>query len=135
VTAPQPIVSAPARIAALGIYAPERIVTNADFERRLNTSDEWIVQRTGIRRRRAVAEGQYSSHLAIAAVEDLLAHNPHVRVEEIDYIIVGSSTPDYAYRAFLRCCRPISTCRPPSAPSTSAPRAPASPTVSTWRPA
>ncbi len=96
-TAPQPIVSAPARIAALGIYAPERIVTNADFERRLNTSDEWIVQRTGIRRRRAVAEGQYSSHLAIAAVEDLLAHNPHVRVEEIDYIIVGSSTPDYAY--------------------------------------
>jgi 3-oxoacyl-[acyl-carrier-protein] synthase III len=92
-----PIVSAPARIAALGMYAPEKVLTNADFERWLATSDEWIVKRTGIRRRHVVAEGQYSSHLAIAAVDDLLAHHPDVRIEEIDYLIVGSSTPDYAY--------------------------------------
>ncbi|HEY1654863.1 MAG TPA: beta-ketoacyl-ACP synthase 3 [Candidatus Tumulicola sp.] len=92
----RPVVSAPARVAAVGIYAPEQVVTNADFEKRVDTSDEWIVKRTGIRRRRAVAQNQYSSHLAIAAVEDLLAHH-RVRVEEVDYIIVGSSTPDYAY--------------------------------------
>ena len=93
----QTIVSAPARIAGLGVYAPERVVTNADFEKRLDTSDEWIVKRTGIHRRHAVAEDQYSSHLAIAAVEDLLAHHPGIRLETIDYLIVGSSTPDYAY--------------------------------------
>ncbi|MEO6834793.1 MAG: ketoacyl-ACP synthase III [Candidatus Tumulicola sp.] len=96
-TVEQSVVSAPARIAAVGMYAPEKILTNADFAARLDTSDEWIVKRTGIRRRHVVAEGQYSSHLAIAAVDDMLAHHPEVRIEEIDYIIVGSSTPDYAY--------------------------------------
>lgn len=91
------IVSAPARIGALGMYAPERVVANVDLEERLDTSDEWIVKRTGIRRRRYVADEQYSSHLAISAIENLLAHHPDVRIREIDYIIVGSSTPDYAY--------------------------------------
>lgn len=96
-TGAQAIVSAPARIAALGMYAPQRVVTNADLEASLDTSDEWIVKRTGIRRRRYVAPNQYTSDLAIAAIEDLLAHHPDVRIGEIDYIIVGSSTPDYAY--------------------------------------
>ncbi|HKU81898.1 MAG TPA: beta-ketoacyl-ACP synthase 3 [Candidatus Tumulicola sp.] len=91
------IVSAPARIAALGMYAPERIVTNADLERRLDTTDEWIVKRTGIRRRRYVAPDQYASHLAFAAIDDLLAHDPSVRIDAMDYVIVGSSTPDYSY--------------------------------------
>ncbi len=79
------------------MYAPENILTNADFEKRLDTSDEWIVKRTGIRRRHVVGEGQYSSHLAIAAVDDLLAHHPEVGLADIDYIVVASSTPDYAY--------------------------------------
>ncbi len=92
-----PIVWAPARLAALGAYAPQNVLTNADFERRLDTSDEWIVKRTGIRRRHVADEGQYTSHLAIAAVDDLLAHNPGVHLENVDYLIVGSSTPDYAY--------------------------------------
>lgn len=91
------IVSAPARIAALGMYVPQRVVTNADLEERLDTTDEWIVKRTGIRRRRYVAPDQYSSDLAIGAVDDLLAHHPCVRMSDVDYIIVGSSTPDYAY--------------------------------------
>jgi 3-oxoacyl-[acyl-carrier-protein] synthase-3 len=91
------IVSAPARIAAVGMYAPERVLTNADFERMLETSDEWIVKRTGIRRRHVVAEGQYSSHLAIAAVDDLLANHTTYRIEDVDYFIIGSSTADYAY--------------------------------------
>jgi 3-oxoacyl-[acyl-carrier-protein] synthase-3 len=90
-------VSAPARIAAVGMYAPQRILSNADLEKMHDTTDEWIVQRTGIRRRHVVAEGEYSSHLAIAAVDDLLARNPHIRLDEIEFIIVGSSTPDYCY--------------------------------------
>src|SRR5215469_10638165 len=93
----QPTVSAPARIAALGIYAPEAVLSNADFERQLDTSDEWIVKRTGIRRRHVVAENQHTSDLAIAAVDDLLAHAPNFSIDDVDYVIVGSSTPDYAY--------------------------------------
>ncbi len=91
------IVSARARIAALGMYTPERVVANADFEQQLDTSDEWIVKRTGIRRRRRVADDQHTSHLAIAAVDDLLAHHHDVAISDVDYLIVGSSTPDYAY--------------------------------------
>jgi len=91
------IVSAPARIAALGTFAPSRVLTNADFEKMVETSDEWIVQRTGIRRRHVVSENEYSSDLAIAAVDDLLAHHPGFDLETIDYIVCGSTTPDYAY--------------------------------------
>jgi 3-oxoacyl-[acyl-carrier-protein] synthase-3 len=79
------------------MYAPERVLTNADFEQKLETTDEWIVKRTGIRTRHVVGENQYSSDLAIAAVNDLLAHHPDVSLDSIDYIIVGSSTADYAY--------------------------------------
>jgi len=91
------IVSAPARIAALGMYAPPRILTNADFERMVDTNDEWIVQRTGIRTRHVVGENQYTSDLAIGAIDDLLAHHPDVDVATVDYIIVASTTPDYTY--------------------------------------
>jgi len=91
------LVSAPARIGALGMYVPQRVLSNADFERMFETTDEWIVQRTGIRTRHVVAENQYSSHLAVGAIEDLLAHHPQVDLREIDYLIVNSSTPDYAY--------------------------------------
>jgi len=93
----QRIVSAPARIAGLGMFAPERVLTNADFERMVDTSDEWIVKRTGIRHRHIVAENQYTSDLAFAAVDDLLAHHTDVKLETIDYIVVGSTTRDYEY--------------------------------------
>ncbi|HTV92841.1 MAG TPA: ketoacyl-ACP synthase III [Verrucomicrobiae bacterium] len=91
------LVSAPARIAAFGMYVPQRVLTNADFERMFETSDEWIVQRTGIRTRHVVAENEYSSHLAIGAIDDLLAHHPQVDLRTIDYLIVNTTTPDYAY--------------------------------------
>lgn len=91
------VVCAPARIAAVGMYAPARVLTNADFERLVDTTDEWIVQRTGIRRRHVVSEGEYTSDLAFGAIDDLVASNPHLRLAEIDYIIVASTTPDYAY--------------------------------------
>ncbi|HUA09900.1 MAG TPA: ketoacyl-ACP synthase III [Candidatus Acidoferrales bacterium] len=91
------LVSAPARIGAVGMYVPQRVLTNADFEKMFETSDEWIVQRTGIRTRHVVAEGEYTSHLAIAAIDDMLAHHPGVDLKAIDYLIVNSTTPDYAY--------------------------------------
>jgi 3-oxoacyl-[acyl-carrier-protein] synthase III len=91
------LVSAPARLGAVGMYVPQRVLTNADFEKMFDTTDEWIVQRTGIRTRHVVGEDEYSSHLAIGAIDDLLAHNPKVNLGDIDYVIVNSSTPDYAY--------------------------------------
>jgi 3-oxoacyl-[acyl-carrier-protein] synthase-3 len=93
----EPLVSAPARLRAFGIHVPERVLTNADFERMLQTSDEWIVQRTGIRTRRIVAEDEFTSNLAFGAIDDLRAHHPDVDLREIDFIIVSSTTPDYVY--------------------------------------
>ena len=91
------LVSAPARLSATGMYVPSRVLTNADFEQMLETSDEWIVQRTGIRTRHVVAAEEYSSHLAINAIDDLLAHHDGVDLARIDYIIVNTTTPDYSY--------------------------------------
>ena len=59
-------------ILALGAYAPQRVMKNEEFEAYLDTSDEWIVTRTGIRERRIAAEDEYTSDLAFKAVEDLL---------------------------------------------------------------
>ena len=91
------MISAPARISALGIRVPERVLTNADLERMVQTSDEWIVQRTGIRTRHVVSGGEFASDLAFGAIEDMLAHNPDVKLSRVDYIIVASTTADYAY--------------------------------------
>ncbi len=60
-----------ARITAIGTYVPERILTNQELEEMVDTSDEWIVQRTGIKERRLVADGQFASDLACQAVENL----------------------------------------------------------------
>jgi len=92
-----PIVSAPAHVAAVGTYAPQRVLSNADLERMVETSDEWIRQRTGIARRHVVSEREFTSDLAAAAVRDLLEHAPHIDPASIDYVIVGSTTPDYVY--------------------------------------
>lgn len=91
------IVSAPARLGAVGMYVPQRVLSNADFEKMFETTDEWIVQRTGIRTRHVVGENEYSSDLAIGAVNDLLAQNPEVALADVDYIVVASTTPDYSY--------------------------------------
>lgn len=79
------------------MYVPRRILTNADFERMLDTNDEWIVQRTGIRERHVVSENEFASDMAIGAIGDLLAHHPDTTLDSIDFIIVASSTADYAY--------------------------------------
>jgi 3-oxoacyl-[acyl-carrier-protein] synthase-3 len=77
-----------------GKYVPERVVTNADFEKTLDTSDEWIFERTGIRQRRYVSPGENTSHLATAAARDAL-EMAGVRARDLGLIIVASSSPDH----------------------------------------
>jgi 3-oxoacyl-[acyl-carrier-protein] synthase III len=85
-----------ARLAALGAYAPETVVTNADIARRVDTSDEWIVSRTGIRERRFAAPDQAASDLALAAAERVLAA-AGVGAADLDMVIVPTTTPDHLF--------------------------------------
>lgn len=85
-----------ATITAMGTYVPDRILTNADLEKMVETSDEWIVQRTGMRERRIAAEDQFVSDLATKAVEDMIRRYD-VSVEDVDMILVATSTPEYAF--------------------------------------
>jgi 3-oxoacyl-[acyl-carrier-protein] synthase-3 len=80
-------------ILALGTYTPQRVMKNEDFEAYLDTSDEWIVTRTGIRERRIAAPDEYTSDLAFKAVEDLLRRHPGA-LEGVDGVIVATNTPD-----------------------------------------
>jgi len=81
-------------IAGTGSYVPERIVPNSYFEQFVDTSDEWIVQRTGIKERRFAAEDQASSDLAVEAGRRAL-QSSGVRPEDIDLIVCATLTPDY----------------------------------------
>ncbi len=89
-------VQSTAAITAIGAYLPNRILTNADLERMVDTNDEWIVQRTGIRERRIAAEHEYCSDLAIAAVRDL-AERHQADLADVDYILTATSTPDTVF--------------------------------------
>ena len=81
-----------------GSYLPERILTNAELASQIDTSDEWIVQRTGIRQRHIAAEGEFTSHLAINAARSALA-NAGVDAQSIDLIVLATSTPDNTFPA------------------------------------
>ena len=81
-----------------GSYLPRRILTNAELARQIDTSDEWIVQRTGIRQRHIAAEGEFTSHLAIHAARSALA-NAGVDAQSIDLIVLATSTPDNTFPA------------------------------------
>ncbi|MDH3508068.1 MAG: ketoacyl-ACP synthase III [Gammaproteobacteria bacterium] len=84
------------RIIGTGRYLPERILTNLDLEKMVDTSDEWIRTRTGISERHIAAEGETTSDLAYhAAVEAIAAAD--VAAETIDMIVVGTSTPDLIF--------------------------------------
>ena len=76
-----------------GSAVPERILTNADLEKLVDTSDEWIVQRTGIRERRIVAEGQSTSDLCVAAGRQAL-EDAGLDPKDVDLIVIGTVTPD-----------------------------------------
>src|ERR1700691_6193343 len=87
-----------AKITGVAGYVPPRVLTNADLEKLVDTSDEWIRDRTGIRERHVVDKGVAASHLATAAAQELLkktGNNP----EEIVLIIVATTTPDMMFPA------------------------------------
>jgi 3-oxoacyl-[acyl-carrier-protein] synthase III len=76
-----------------GAYLPAKVLTNSDIAKFVDTSDEWIVERTGIRRRHVVSEGETTSDLAYAASIQAL-ERAGVSVDEIDLVIVATTTPD-----------------------------------------
>ena len=81
-----------------GSYLPRQILTNAELASRIDTSDEWIVQRTGIKQRHIAAEGEFTSHLAINAARAALEH-AGVDAQSIDLIVLATSTPDNTFPA------------------------------------
>ena len=85
-------------IIGTGSYLPQTVLSNADLAARLDTSDEWIIERTGIRRRHIAAQGEFTSDLAVAAAQralDAAGKSP----ADIDLIIVATATPDQTFPA------------------------------------
>ena len=81
------------KIVSTGFYVPEKILTNADLEKMVDTTDEWIVTRTGIKERHIASESQATSDLCLEAAKRTLRH-ASLHVKDIDLIIVATSTPD-----------------------------------------
>ena len=86
------------RVAGVGCYLPQRIVTNAELEQTVDTSDDWIVQRTGIRQRHIAATGETTSQLGTKAAQAAL-QAAGLTGDQIDLLIVATSTPDYTFPA------------------------------------
>ncbi|WP_369900674.1 beta-ketoacyl-ACP synthase III [Bacillus manliponensis] len=85
-------------ILGIGRYVPEKVVTNHDLEKIMDTSDEWIRTRTGIQERRIADDTINTSHMAVEAAKKAL-ENANVSGEEIDLILVATVTPDYSFPA------------------------------------
>jgi 3-oxoacyl-[acyl-carrier-protein] synthase-3 len=81
-----------------GSYLPERVVTNDDLAKKVDTSDEWIQQRTGIRQRHIAADGEFTSHLAIKASQRALDH-AGLKASDLDLIVLATATPDETFPA------------------------------------
>lgn len=88
------LLSTKSKITGFGAYVPERILTNAQLESIVDTTDEWIVQRTGIRERHITREDEYSSDMAIRAVMDL-RDRCGINISDVDMVIVTTFTPDH----------------------------------------
>ncbi len=83
-------------ITGVGSYLPAKVVTNDDLAKTVDTTDEWIQQRVGIKERHIAGEGEFTSDLAVAAARAALA-NADLGVDDIDLIIVATTTPDYTF--------------------------------------
>lgn len=86
------------QVSGVGAYLPSRILTNRELAQRLDTSDEWIRERTGIRERRIAADGEYTSHLATAAAQEAL-RSAGVSATSVDMIVLATATPDETFPA------------------------------------
>ena len=84
------------RIVGTGSYLPKRILTNHDLEQMVETTDQWIVERTGIRERHLAAENELTSDLALEACKQAI-HAAGIDTQEIDLIIVATTTPDLVF--------------------------------------
>jgi 3-oxoacyl-[acyl-carrier-protein] synthase III len=84
------------QIIGCGAYLPERILTNAELAKRVDTSDEWIVSRTGIRRRHIARDGETTADLALIAARRAMA-DADIPVEDLDLLIVATTTPDETF--------------------------------------
>lgn len=85
-----------ARIAGTGGYLPERVMTNHELERMVDTSDEWIRERSGIKRRHIAAEDETTSNMAVSAARKAI-ESAGIEADEIDLIIVATTTPDKVF--------------------------------------
>src|SRR3981081_3784773 len=85
-------------ITGWGFYVPSRIMTNAELERIVDTSDEWIATRTGIRERRIASDGETTSSMSTRAARIALAR-ARLRPQDVQMIIVGTCLPDYVFPA------------------------------------
>ena len=86
------------QVKGCGSYLPAKRVTNAELAERIDTSDEWITQRTGIRERRIAGEGEHTSHLGIKAAQDAL-NDAGMTAAEVDLVICATATPDDTFPA------------------------------------
>jgi 3-oxoacyl-[acyl-carrier-protein] synthase-3 len=85
-------------VVGCGSYLPERILTNAELEKMVDTSDDWIVERTGIRQRHIAAENEKTSDLALNAARNAL-QNAGVAASDVDLIVLATATPDETFPA------------------------------------
>ena len=85
-----------ANITAVGKFLPQKVIKNSEFEKYLDTSDEWIISRAGIKERRKLELGKASSYMAIKAIEQLLERRK-IKAIDIDAIIVSTITPDMVF--------------------------------------
>jgi len=90
-----PVIS---KIVGCGSYLPARVMTNAELSAKVDTSDAWIIERTGIRQRHIAAEGEFTSDLAFKAAERALA-NAGMVADDVDMIVVATTTPDNTFPA------------------------------------
>ena len=86
------------KILGCGSYLPERVVTNAELAKTVDTSDEWILERSGIRQRHIASDGQFTSDLALKAAERALEH-ASIKAKNVDMVIVATTTPDNTFPA------------------------------------
>ncbi len=92
----RPVVGRRAKISALGTYVPPQVLTNKDLEKMVDTNDQWIMERTGIRERHVLAKGQGVSDMCAEAAKRCLAARG-IEASEVEVIIVGTVTPDMMF--------------------------------------